>query len=306
MSKRFSGLFAAFSVAFFPFAISTPASAQQLVPRAFWPSPVGTTVAVLGYQRSEGDIVVDQSLPVTGVDSSIDYGQVSFQRAYDWWGRTGTFQISQAFADGETQGIFEEQAFTRRTVGAMDTVGRFAINLMGAPAMDRKTFSEKMRDPDPILGVSFTVVAPTGAYDKDRVLNLGTNRWSVQPAIGGIYPITPTLLLEVELGVWFFGDNDEFVGSKREQDPVGNLQFHLVKRFGNGIWAALDANYYTGGRTRIDGVRNSDLQRNSRFGGTLVFPIKRGHALRVGASTGTVTETGGDFDLFSLAYIRAF
>ena len=163
-----------------------------------------------------------------------------------------------------------------------------------------------MRDPDPILGVSFTVVVPTGAYDKDRVLNLGTNRGAVQPAIGGSYPVTPTLLLEVELGVWFFGDNDEFVGSRREQDPVGNLQFHLVKRFGNGIWAALDANYYTGGRTRIDGVRNSDLQRNSRFGDTLVFPIKRGHALRLSASTGTVTETGGDFDLFSLAYIRAF
>ena len=46
--------------------------AQELVPRAYWPSPVGTNVLVLGYQYSSGDIVVDQSLPVVGVDSTID------------------------------------------------------------------------------------------------------------------------------------------------------------------------------------------------------------------------------------------
>ena len=36
-------------------------SAQELAPRAYWPAPVGTNVAILAYQRNSGDIVIDPS-----------------------------------------------------------------------------------------------------------------------------------------------------------------------------------------------------------------------------------------------------
>jgi hypothetical protein len=288
-------------------ATLTPsASAQQLVPRAYWPAPVGTQVLVLGYQHSRGDIVVDQSLPVSGVDSSIDYAQISYQRNYDWFGRSASFQVSQGFADGETSGLVEGVPQTRRTVGALDTVARAAINLSGAPAMDREGMRALRADPRPIVGASLTVSAPTGQYAEDRIINLGANRWAVQAGLGMIYPIAGTLLFEVEASAWFFQDNDEFVGRTREQDPVGNLQLHLIKRFRPGFWASLDANFYGGGRTRIDGERNADLQRNSRLGATVVYPFARGQALRFAASAGTVTETGGDFELFSVTWIRLF
>ena len=280
--------------------------AQELVPRAYWPSPVGTNVLVLGYQYSSGDIVVDQSLPVVGVDSTIDYGQISYQHTTDVLGRTATFSIAQGWADGDTTGFVDGERVERRTVGAMDTVGRFAINLMGAPAMDREAFREMRANPRPIVGASLTVSAPTGAYDKDRVVNLGGNRWAVKPALGAILHLTPSLMLETEAAAWIFQDNDEFVGDTRKQDPVLGLQLHLVKRFRPGLWAAPDANFYTGGRTRVDGVENSDLQRNSRFGATLVYPVAPGHALRVSLSTGTVTENGGDYDLLGLAWIHIF
>jgi len=285
----------------------TPLSfGQELVPRAYWPSPVGANVLAVGLQRTQGDIVVDQSLPVSGVDSEIDYAQVSYQRTFDWFGRTGSAQISQSFADGTTSGFVEGVERTRRTVGTMDTVARVAINLVGAPAMDRKAFQELSRNPEPIIGASFTVTAPTGEYDEDFVINLGTNRWAAKPGIGMIYPLTSSLLLEAEAAVWFFEDNDEFVGRTREQDPVAALQLHLIKRFRPGFWGALDWNYYTGGRTTIDGAENSDLQRNSRLGATLVYPVAKGQALKLSVSAGTVTETGGDYELFSLSWISAF
>jgi hypothetical protein len=280
--------------------------AQELVPRAYWPSPVGTNVVVLSYQYSGGDVVVDPSLPVTGVDSSIDYLQLSYLHSFALAGRTATASIIQAVADGTTQGFFQGQAFTRRTVGASDTIGRLAVNIAGAPAMDREAFVAMTRDPEMIVGASLTVSAPTGQYDDDRVLNLGTNRWTVQPALGLIYPLTNTLLLEFETGVRFFQDNDDFLGQTREQDPVFSTQVHLIKNLRPGFWVALDANFYHGGRTRVDGERNRDLQRNSRFGATLVYPLAKGHALRFGASVGTVTETGGDYDLLSVAWIHAF
>jgi len=276
------------------------------VPRAYWPAPVGTNVLVLGYQHSRGDIVVDQSLPVSGVDSSIDYLQLSYQRSVDVLGRSAAFQISQGFADGTTSGFVEGERRTRRTVGPLDTVGRFAINLIGAPTLDTEGMRELRAAPRPIVGASLTVSVPTGEYDEDRIINLGTNRVSVKPEIGTIVPIGAGFLLEADLGVWFFEDNEEFVGATRKQDPVWNAQLHLIRRFRPGFWAALNANFYGGGRTRVGGERNSDLQRNSRLGATLVYPVARGQALRFALSTGTVTETGGDFELFSVAWIRAF
>jgi hypothetical protein len=263
-------------------------------------------VLVLGYQRSQGDIVVDQSLPVTGVDSQIDYLQLSYQKSVDVLGRSAAFQISQSFADGTTTGFVSGLPAERRTVGAQDTVGRFAINLMGAPALDPQGMAGLRAAPRPILGASLTVAAPTGQYDEDRVINLGTNRWSVKPEVGVILPVGAGFLFEIDAGLWFFQDNDEFVGGRREQDPVWNLQLHLIRRFSPGFWAALDANFYHGGRTTVGGARNRDLQRNSRLGGTLVYPFAPGQALRFAISTGTVTETGGDFELLSIGWIKAF
>ena len=290
------------------FFVLTAAScgAQELVPRAYWPSPVGTNVLVLGYQHSSGDIVVDQSLPVVGVDSSIDYGQVSYQRTLGVLGRTATVSVAQAWADGDTQGLLRGEPFERRTVGALDTVGRFAINLAGAPAMDRQAFGELRQNPRPIVGASVTVSAPSGAYDPERVINLGGNRWAVKPALGGVLPLGSAWMLEGEVAAWVFQDNDDFLGDTRKQDPVLAFQLHLVKRFRPGFWAALDANFYTGGRTRVGGEENSDLQRNSRFGATLVYPLAPGHALRLSLSTGTVTENGGDYNLLGLAWIHLF
>lgn len=283
-----------------------PSVAQTLSPRAYWPSPVGTNVLVLGYQRTEGDIVIDQALPIIGVESTIDYLQASFQHTFDWWGRTGTVQISQAMSDGTTSGSFEGELRSRRIVGPLDTTGRLAINLRGAPAMRPEEFRELLRDPEPILGVSLIVSAPTGEYEADRLINNGTNRWAIKPSVGGIYPLWPSVLLEAELGVWFYQDNDEFLGVTREQEPMLAAEMHLVKRFRPGFWAALDANYYTGGRTQVNGGSKSGPIRNARFGATLVYPIAKGHALRWAVSTGTLTEIGGDYDLMTLAWIHAF
>lgn len=286
--------------------LATTVSAQELVPRAFWPSPVGTNVLSLSYQHSQGDIIVDQSLPVTGVDSSIDYLQLSYQRTFDFAGRTANFSAIQLASDGTTTGNADGEQLTRRTVGMGDTILRWAVNLSGAPAMDREGFAALRANPKPIIGASLSVTAPTGEYDKDRIINLGGNRWSVKPGLGLIYPLNSSWLLETEVSVAFFQDNDDFVGNTREQEPIVNGQLHLVKRFSPGFWAALDANYYVGGRTRVDGSRNKDLQRNSRFGATLVYPLAPGHALRLSGSKGTVTESGGDYDLFSVSWIHAF
>jgi hypothetical protein len=265
--------------------LGNAASAQELTPRAYWPTPNGTNVFVLAYQHTTGDIVTDPSLPLTDVDSDIDYLQLSYQRTFSLRDRTATVQLSLPFSEGETKGVLEEEFRRRETSGMGDARLRLAINLKGAPSMDAAGFKALRDNPETVVGASLLIQAPTGEYESDRIINIGTNRWSMKPAIGVIWP------------------NDDFLGETREQDPVLSTEFHLVKRIRPGFWASLDANFYVGGQTSIGEETQANLQRNSRLGVTMVFPFRTGHALRGSFSTGTVTESGGDYEMFNVSYL---
>lgn len=291
------------AVAGFP---GSTAVAQEITPRAYWPLPKGTNVFVVAYQYSAGDIVTDQSLPITGVDSNIDYLQLTYQRTFSLLGRSANAQLSLPFSDGVTDGFVDGVYRRRRTSGVMDARARLSVNLAGAPSMDGAGFQMLRKNPRTIVGVSLLIQAPTGEYEADKLINLGTNRWSVKPAIGVIWPMRRTWLLEAEIGVWIFEDNDEFLGATRQQDPVVSTEVHLVKRIRPGFWASLDANFYAGGRTTVGETTRADLQRNSRIGATVVFPIKGKHAVRSSFSAGAVTRSGGDYEVFTLSYLYAW
>jgi len=276
--------------------------AQELAPRAYWPTPTGTNVLVVGYQYTGGDIITDPSLQISGVESDINFAQVSYQRTLSLFGRTTNMQFNLPYTRSSTEG-FVEGEFRSRDISAMaDARVRLSVNLRGAATMDAAGFQALRAKPRTIVGASLLVQAPTGGYEPDKLINAGTNRWAVKPALGVIWPVRPNWLLEFELGAWFFADNDEFLGATRQQDPILSSEFHLVKRIRPGFWASLDLNYYVGGRTTVDQIEQSDLQRNSRIGATVVFPFKGRHLIRIAISTGIVTESGGDFESFSLNY----
>jgi hypothetical protein len=260
-------------------------------------------LVVIGYQYSTGDVVTDTTLPIEGVESSISFLQASYQRTLDLFGRTSNFQFHLPYANGTTDGLVEGEYRRRDLSGMGDLRLVLSVNLLGAPSMDPIAFRELTQNPHPIVGASVTIQAPTGAYETDKLLNEGSNRWSTKLGLGAIWPIRSGLLLETHVGAWFFGDNDEFAGATREQDNVYSAELHLVRHSPSGFWMALDLNYYGGGRTTVDGVERDDRQRNSRIGATLLYPLKPGHAIRTSVSTGIVTDNGGDFDTITLSYV---
>jgi len=278
------------------------AFAQELAPRAYWPAPAGTNLLVVGYQYSVGDIATDPSLSITGGESKMNFAQVSYQRTVSLFGRTTNMQFNLPYSHGLTEGFVEGEFRSRHVSAIADARVRLSINLRGAPTMDADGFQALRAKPRTIVGASLMIQAPTGGYEPDKLINAGTNRWAVKPALGVIWPMRPSWLLELELGAWFYTDNDNFQQQNRQQDPILSTEFHLVKRFRPGFWASLDLNYYVGGRTIIDNVEQSDLQRNSRIGATVVIPFKERHAIRASLSTGIITEFGGDFESFSLSY----
>jgi hypothetical protein len=179
---------------------------------------------------------------------------------------------------------------------------RLSVLLVGAPAMTPQQFAKSPRRP--IVGTSVTVAAPTGQYYPNRLINLGTNRWSFKPEVALSYPVRERWLVDAYGGLWLFGSNRSYYSGTavRDQTPIVALQTHISYSLSLKAWAAFDATWYGGGQVSVDNVPAGRRASNSRVGATLVFPIGTRHAIKVGWSTGAVIRSGADFTTFSVGW----
>ena len=279
-----------------------PLAAQELTPRMYWPTPKGTKVLVTGYSYSDGDVLFDPSIPIEGADSKVNTAVLAYMQTLNLWGRTSNLLLELPYSWGTTKGFLDDNPASRDFSDFGDLGFTLNVNLRGAPSMTREDFLALRANPHPILGASLKVVAPTGHYDSDRLINVGTNRWAIRAQLGSIIPLRPTWLLELTAGAWFFADNDDFIAGKKEQEPIYSVQSNLIKRIRPGLWASLDLTYFTGGRQTIDEDRLKDKQRNVKIGGTVVVPFRGRHAIKIGYANGAITRYGNDFDQFLLSY----
>ena len=286
--------------------LSVPVAAQELSPRAYWPAPRGTQLLFVGYAYSWGDFVTDPSLPVVGVESTINTSVLGYLRTLSLWGRTSNILVEVPYSWGTTEGTLAGQPARRDVTGLGDVAVTLSVNLLGAHSMTSAEFQELRRNPRQILGASLKLVAPTGDYEKEKLLNVGTNRWAAKAELGYAYPFKTRWILELELGVLYIWDNDEFLGTTREQAPIVAFESHLIRRIKPGFWVSLDFNHYAGGRTTVGGDLRADLQRNTRIGATVAYPFARHQLIKASYNTGVVTESGGDFDTLLLTYLLRF
>lgn len=272
---------------------------QEMEARAYSVSPVGTNIVLLSYGHSTGDLSFDPSLPITDASAKINGATAGYVRSIGFFGRSASVAVLLPYAWGNLQGNIAGQFQQIRRSGLRDPMVRFAVNLHGAPAMDLKEFSTYSQKTN--IGASVVVAAPLGQYDPGRVVNLGANRWAFKPEVG-ISHAMRKVYLDLYASAWLFTANNNFQGRTRKQDPIGGAQFHLSYILSRKLWVALDATVYSGGRTRVNGVRGDDLQRNSRAGGTLSYKLDRRQSLKFVYSKGVVTTIGGNFQSFSFAY----
>ena len=276
--------------------------AQEMTPRLFWPAPKGTTVLVAGYAYSTGDLLFDSSVPIEGADSVVNTGVLAFARTLDLWGRTSNILLEQPYSTGTSRGLLSGSP-AKRDFSAFGDLGvTLNVNLRGAATMTREDFLAFRANPRPIIGASLKVLAPTGQYNSDRLVNVGANRWAARLKLGTVVILKPKWLLEVSASTWFFGDDDDFVTGKKEQDPIFALETNLIKRIHPGLWASLDITYFKGGRQTINHEPLKSEQSNVKLGGTFVIPFRRRHAIKIGYANGVITKYGNDFDQFLMSY----
>jgi hypothetical protein len=286
--------------------------AQDLAPRAYLITPVRSNAVTLGYNYNTGELLFEGAVPITDATGKLSMPSVNYSRSFSFFGRSANLLATLPYGVGTFEGkVLEQQRSTYRS-GLFDSLFRVSVNLVGGPAMSLSQFRQWRQKT--LLGVSLKVVAPTGQYDPTKLINLGANRWAIKPELG-VSQRWGHWLLDGHASVWFFTENPEFFSrnelnpgtSSQTQDPIAALETHLSYDVRPRLWVSLDANFWRGGRTSLDGVENpATLQENSRVGITASFPLTRRQSLKIGYAQGAYIRFGGDYRIFSAAWQYAW
>jgi outer membrane putative beta-barrel porin/alpha-amylase len=278
----------------------SPVRAQSMEPLSYTNAPIGLNFLVVGYAYQTGDVLVDPTLPLKNIKATIDDAFVAYSRVISVWGQSGNLAMVMPYAWLSATGdVFEKHTLVDRA-GLGDLALRLSVNLVGAPALSLGEFPRYQQDL--IVGVSFQMTAPSGQYLPSKLVNIGSNRWSFKPEFG-MSKALGSWTLEGAVGVTLFTDNSEYFGNNsRHQDPLFSVQGHAIFNFTSRMWAALDATYYTGGRTALNGIQDADLQNNSRWGGTYAYALTRRNSIKLYFSTGLTARTGTEFQTYGIGW----
>ena len=175
--------------------------------------------------------------------------------------------------------------YDQDATGFGDPMVEVGINLIGPKAI--RTIPDLLRyEPKFSLDVIVDVAFPIGEYDSDQPLNLGQNRWYGRvgaPIVWQIGPWVPgrRTTLEVLPSVWFFSDNNDYVGHTLSTDPMFQVEAHLTRDFTEHFWGSLDSTWMAGGKSSVDGVGGDSLN-NLGVGFTLGYQINDNISLTAG------------------------
>ncbi|MCW2267704.1 transporter [Pseudomonas sp. JUb96] len=250
----------------------TPLMAQADNARDWQNIPTDLNMVFGYYNRIDANTPIDTSLPIDGLSLDADLYLFRYARTFGIDGRSSGIQLLQTYAD--VSASFDDARFfsgTKHNGGMGDTQIVFAHNFFGGPALTAEEYANWT--PETFMTGAVWLTIPNGDYDKDRVINIGANRWVVKPEIGFGTPFGPTWL-EINTWVSLFGDNDDYQGSgKLEQDPLYAVEGHYSYTFNRALWASLDATYSAGGETKIDGVGQDNKQENVMLGASMGFML---------------------------------
>jgi len=276
------------------------AQAQQLEPRAYSPAPIGVNYFGLGALYSSGGVVTDPSVPIENVQARVYTVVPYYGHTFGLFGRLASVNVSTPFAEGNVHGDIQDVGHSIERSGLLDSQLRFAVNLLGGPALTPQEF--RQHKPETTSGASITVNAPFGEYDSTKLINLGTNRWACKPELGLSQPVG-NWFFELYAGVWLFEANDNFFGGQvRRQDPLTSYQAHIIYQVRPGLWAAANFTYYSGGSSTVNGQPQNDRQDNTRGGLTVSAPIKQDQSFKLTWARGVSTRIGSSFDTIGVAW----
>ena len=137
------------------------------------------------------------------------------------------------------------------------------VGMIGAPALSIAEYAQHV----PSFSMySYVRLWYSGKYSNEEILNLGSNRFTVQYSLPMAIPLNKKkgrmTWLEISPSMRFFTSNNEpqLISEKKkiQQKPLFLLEAHLSHSFSKKFWAAANLGYKLGGRTEVDGNLNDN------------------------------------------------
>ena len=287
------------------------ATGQDLAPRAYVITPVHSNAVILTWSFYDGGFNFNGTIPITGASGTYNVPVFSYYHSFSFFGHSANVTASLPYAVGTFSGSVLGTDKSIYRSGLVDLSARLSVNLIGGRAIQAKDFAKwKQRK---ILGASFKVVAPTGQYDPTKLINWGINRWAFKPELGYSQRFG-NWVVDAYGGVWLYTTNNAFYSPPQPkvqtEDPIGSFEGHLsydLSRLDRKrrlrAWASLDGNFWFGGVTTLNGIRNLETKQTaSRLGGTFSLPFTRHQSLKVSYSDGTYIRFGGNYQNLQVAW----
>jgi hypothetical protein len=178
-----------------------------------------------------------------------------------------------------------------------------AALLKGGAALSVQQF-EGYR-PATVLAVSLTLTAPTGLYRANKLLNLGSDRWTFKPEFAISQPFGPAQKWQFDgyANIYFYSDNTSYHGRKvLRQDPFAGLEGHISYAFNDRLWASLDTRYSFRANTFVNGVDQENAQQNFILGNEMNVSINSRNSLLFEFAKALVHRNGPALVGFSVKY----
>src|SRR6056297_2239288 len=268
---------------------ATPAFAGKA--RDYLNAPVNTWVTFynLGFSNSVAPVDGAAEFGISNVTTVITSQSLIVSRIIDVGGRTGGLSFVLPHADIDVAaGPF---AAGESGIGDIGIVAE--VNIFGAPALSKENFSQW--DPETFASFHLMATFPTGAYNPNRSVNVGSNRWNLSPTINYSYtPDAGWTWLELYATTRVFGDNDDAPGAAGtlEQRPLYQIELHASRNLTPDFWLTADAYYDQGGQTVLDGDGQDNAADTWRLGAGLGLRVGTVGTLFLNYDTTVSAPTG--------------
>ena len=274
----------------------------QVPPRFYWKSLSGANAVPVIYQSLSGNANPIDPAHVVSADADIeaDVALVGYAKMLPLFDRTLTLAILQPVGRISGEASVAGRTYDQDATGFGDPTLEVGINLVGPKAI--KNIPDLLRyEPKLSIDLIVDIAFPVGEYDSDQALNLGQNRWYGRvgtPIIWQIGPWVPgrRTTIEVLPSVWFFSDNDDYVGQMLSTDPMFQVEAHLTRDFTEHFWGSLDSTYLAGGKSTVGGVGGDSLN-NLGVGFTLGYQINDNISLTAGYMATVNDSDPGDLQM---------
>jgi hypothetical protein len=280
-------------------ALASSMRSQEIEPRLYANAPIGVNFVIGGFAGTQNGFPIDVGLPVTDPELNTYSLVMAYARVIDLWGCSAKLSAQAPYTFLKGSATYGDDRFTREVNGITDARVRLAVNLYGAPAMKMKDFASYRQDL--VIGASASVIAPTGQYDPERLVNIGANRWSFMGDLGASKALG-RWIAELSTALQAFTTNTAFFGTTRRQEPLVSFKSSVIRNFPKGAWASVDATYFTGGASDLGSGTRTGFQSNWRTGATFSMPLGMHHSIKLFANSGVYARTGNNFDMVGLIW----